>query len=210
MMPSEENGPAPQSVRRSVAMSEYALTANESCRPAAEAAGEALRMDEKRFAAFYERTARPLWAYLCRVSGDPAAADDLLQEAYYRLLRSRLPEMSEAQRKSYLFRIASNLLRDEWRKRRAAPPVLPQETAGEAPGRVSDAARFEQSVELGQAFAQLTARERELVWLAYAEGSSHREIAAVSGVREQSVRPLLFRARRKLAQALRALGRRHP
>jgi RNA polymerase sigma-70 factor, ECF subfamily len=45
-------------------------------------------MGDDEFRAFYERTARPLWAYLSRISGDPHKADDFLQEAYYRFYRA--------------------------------------------------------------------------------------------------------------------------
>ena len=48
--------------------------------------------------------------------------------------------------------------------------------------------------------------ERQMLWLAYVEGSSHKEIAEIVGTREQSVRTLLFRARRKLTSLLRARG----
>ena len=61
---------------------------------------------------------------------------------------------------------------------------------------------------LGRALARLKPRERELLWLAYVEGSSHREISEVSGLKENSIRPLLLRARRKLASLLRG-GRAH-
>lgn len=46
------------------------------------AAPVALLMNDEEFAAFYQRTARPIWAYLARVSGNPTLADDLLQESY--------------------------------------------------------------------------------------------------------------------------------
>jgi RNA polymerase sigma-70 factor (ECF subfamily) len=48
----------------------------------------------------------------------------------------------------------------------------------------------------------LKPRERAMLWLAYAEGASHREIAEVLGLGEGSMKTLLFRARRKLAMLL--------
>ena len=53
----------------------------------ATAAVGALQMDEDTFRAFYDRTARQVWAYLARITGDRTLADDLLQESYYRFLR---------------------------------------------------------------------------------------------------------------------------
>jgi RNA polymerase sigma-70 factor (ECF subfamily) len=49
---------------------------------------------------------------------------------------------------------------------------------------------------------RLKPRERELLWLAYAQGASHREIAEAVGVKTSSVKLLLFRARRRLAGVL--------
>ena len=51
--------------------------------------------------------------------------------------------------------------------------------------------------------AQMRPRDRQLLWLAHAEGYSHREIAEITGLREGSVRLLLYRARRKIARLLR-------
>ena len=42
-----------------------------------------------------------------------------------------------------------------------------------------------------------------MLWLAYAQGSTHRDIAGTLGVKAASVRLLLFRARHKLAELLR-------
>src|ERR1700761_6412599 len=87
---------------------------------AGEAAAAEARMCRDAFAGFYERTARPLWAYLTRVSGDPALADDLVQESFVRMLCSSTPLDGEVHAKRYLFRVATNLLRDHWRRPKAS------------------------------------------------------------------------------------------
>ena len=55
---------------------------------------------------------------------------------------------------------------------------------------------------LGPALLQMRPRDRQLLWLAHAEGYSRREIAEVTGLGSASVRILLFRARRKIARLL--------
>jgi RNA polymerase sigma-70 factor (ECF subfamily) len=177
------------------------ITGNEFC-PALEAAAETFHMDEERFKAFYDRTSRPLWAYLARLTGDRTAADDLVQESYYRLLRVKMPQVNEAQLKSYLFRIATNLVRDEWRQRKTRP-VFSSSDDVDIPVKAPQADAHENRSLLSRAMSRLKPRERELLLLAYVEGSSHREISEVSGLKENSIRPLLLRARRKLAGLLR-------
>src|SRR6478672_13573293 len=88
-----------------------------------EAVDVVFEMDEETFRAFYERTARSVWSYLSRLTGDPQAADDLLQETYYRFLRADVRWDSEAHRRAYLFRIATNLARDRYRRARTSPTV---------------------------------------------------------------------------------------
>jgi RNA polymerase sigma-70 factor (ECF subfamily) len=162
----------------------------ESVRPITE--GEP-SMDEAAFRAFYEETSRPLFAYLLRVSRERALAEDLLQESYCRLLSTKLSPMDEAGRRSYLFRIATNLLRDRWRRHKEdSLPDPISEVASSAP-------HPDLRIEMRQAFRRLKDRERQLLWLAYVEGSSHKEIADSTGLKAGSVRLLLLRARRKLA-----------
>jgi RNA polymerase sigma-70 factor (ECF subfamily) len=158
-------------------------------------------MDNDAFARFYERTARPLWAYLARVSADATLADDLMQESYVRFLcadwSKTHPGEGEVAARRYLFRIATNLLRDHWRRPRSASfEEMPEEFfAAPVPG---DSAAI-----LGPAMARMRPRERQLLWLAHAEGYSHREIAQITGLASASIRLLLFRARRKIARLLR-------
>jgi RNA polymerase sigma-70 factor (ECF subfamily) len=166
-------------------------------------AEQTFQMTEDAFRLFYDRTARPLRIYLARMTHDDRFADDLLQEAYYRFLRSRATFDDDEHRKNYLFRIATNLVHDH-RRRRAAPNV-PIEAGADAPGVTpcADAIDHVASLDLARAMEQLKPRERSLLWLAYAQGWSHQEIAAALGVKTASLKALLFRARRRLAALLR-------
>ena len=167
------------------------------------ATAEPLVIDEAAFRAFYERTARRLWAYLYRGTRDGALADDLLQEAYYRLLRARGHFESEAHRERYLFRIATNLLADARRRPTPEHVALP---ADELATGVNDAVAVERRADLERAMATLSARDRDLLWLAYADGATHEEMAAQLGVGRPSIKVMLFRARQRLAARLRKAG----
>jgi RNA polymerase sigma-70 factor, ECF subfamily len=156
-------------------------------------------MDEETFRAFYERTARSVWSYLSRITGDPQSADDLLQETYYRFLRARAQWESEAHRRSYLFRIATNLARDRHRRAVATPTVQLGDRDVASDHNMGSPAR---RADLDRAMSKLRPRERALLWLAYGVGQPHTEIADTLGVKTASVKLLLFRARRKLAGLL--------
>lgn len=183
-------------------MRDLTLSDIEQLRAETSEADVALEMDEEAFRAFYDRTARVLRAYLSRVTGDAQLGDDLLQETYYRFLRAHSDYESEAHRRNALFRIASNLVRDNYRRRRAAPIVVVAADDGALADR-SDAGRTERGADLRRAMSRLRPRDRELLWLAYAQGSSHREIADSLGLKTGSIKLLLFRARRRLADLLR-------
>jgi RNA polymerase sigma-70 factor (ECF subfamily) len=165
------------------------------------AAHASSRMDEESFRLFYERTARPLRAYLRGALRDASKADDLLQESYLRFLQAKLPEdMTDEHRKNYLFRIATNLFRDEVSKR------ANNSLEGDYPSEGELARDVIAKTDMRQSLAQLNLRERNLLWLAYVERFSHQEIAAMVGVKTPSVRPMLARARTKLSGILKAGG----
>jgi RNA polymerase sigma-70 factor, ECF subfamily len=169
------------------------------------------RVDEAAFQAFYARTAAGLRGYIRRASGNEALADDILQESYLRFLRADLSQFREAQfnaasrpdapLKAYLYKIASSLLVDHWRRvKRERRWSLWNFLGGELatnPKSESDAMRF---------FRRLKPQEQLLLWLAYVEGFDHREIAVALRLKEKSVRVLLFRARKKLARTLEDAG----
>lgn len=156
---------------------------------------ESAAMDEQEFRSLYDATAPPILRYLIGMTGRRDVADDLLQETYCRFLVRQPALMEENETRRYLFSIATNLLRDRWRK------------GEDKQSRENMEERFSPDIniqlDVRSAMRVLKPRERELLWLAYVEGLSHAEIAEATGLRAVSVRLLLFRARRKAAALLR-------
>jgi RNA polymerase sigma-70 factor (ECF subfamily) len=155
--------------------------------------------DEQQFQLLYDATARPIHAYLIGITGQRDIADDVLQETYFRFLQRHPAGLPADQSRPYLFRIATNLLRDRWRTRQDAqwPEGFDQ----------SHSHDVDTQLDIRRVMQALKPRERELLWLAYVEGMSHQEIATATGLTALSIRPLLFRARRRAASLLRPEGK---
>lgn len=170
--------------------------------PERDAPGLPLLLTEAEFEGFHARTSRPLWAYLRRIGGDEALADDILQESYVKFLGHVTPGSDEREMRGFLYRIATNLLRDRWRREQRERLGLEgllrffrEESRESAPLRM----------DLDAALGRLKAQDRALLWLAYVEGYEHREIAKILDLGEKSIRVLLFRAKKKIAEHLGSL-----
>ncbi len=152
-------------------------------------------MDEQTFHALYAARAKPLGAYIVRMCGRPDVTNDLLQETYCRFLSAHRGHWELAEARPYLFRIATNLLHDRWRKGEDATWCESPEIACEQD--------LDTQIDVRDLMQQLKPRERQLLWLAYVEGMNHSEIASSTGLHSMSVRILLLRARRRAAELLR-------
>ena len=165
------------------------------------------QMTEDEFRLFYEQTARPVWIYLARMTGDDRLADDLLQETYYRFLRTRTAFTSDDHLRHYLFRIATNLVYDHRRRPRRESRTLDESTPCDfSSERIDVGERTVRRLDLARAMDKLKPRDRSMLWLAYAQGFSHEEIAGMLGLRTSSLKALLHRARQRLIALLRAPG----
>ena len=161
-------------------------------------------IDEKKFASFYEQTKHALWLYVAGMMREDSRADDIFQETYIRFLQSNVEHKSEVHMKSYLYRIATNLMRDHWRKqKRERRWFAPEEE--NAPSK-SDANSIELQHDLSSALDCLAPQQRSMVWLAYVEEYSHKEIAEMLNLREKSVKVLLYRAKQKLGKLFKRKG----
>jgi RNA polymerase sigma-70 factor, ECF subfamily len=154
-------------------------------------------MDETRFRAFYQQMYPRLWSYVNRMVSDRAQCDDHVQESFLRFLRAAPSKLADAECRSYLYRIATNIVKDAWRVRQTEKAWL-DEQSGEEPRAESEGA-IGTGIDIARALELLTPGQRSLVWLAYVEGYEHEEIAEIVGVKAASVRVLLMRARKRLA-----------
>ena len=138
-----------------------------------------------------------MWAYVYRVIRHAGDADDIVQDAFCRLLRADVDGLNDEDLRRYVFRIAGNLMTDRWRRTVRETSWLdrlrgePQFDPGTAP---DDSVSHE--------FNELKPRDRALLWLAYVEEHNHQEIASALGIARGSVKVLLSRARAKLKKLL--------
>jgi RNA polymerase sigma-70 factor (ECF subfamily) len=90
-------------------------------------------------------------------------------------------------------------LRDAARRGKRYGEVPLEDEASRAPNPEHQVAM---RTDVTRAIQQLDPLQRQLLWLAYAQGVSHDEIAEILGLRSISIRTLLFRAKKKLAALL--------
>jgi len=162
---------------------------------------ERLALSEESFFELHARSHRSLRRYLIGMTGSVELAEELLQESYLRLLTRAPGSLAQPQLVRYLYTVATRLANDHFRRRKVEARW--QASAAGDPAR--DEAEVERS-DLLRALGRLTLRQRTLLWLAYVEELSHREIAGILDLGERSVRVLLARSRRRLEKILRESG----
>ena len=157
-------------------------------------------MNEQSFQSLHRMTITPLRAYVARVLGNTAHTDDIVQEAYLRIMRTPSATDDPQYLRALLFRIASNLIIDHFRRRKREKAAQTEQASRKEK---LDPENVPLRVDMSRLFERLRPQERQLMWLAHVEGFDHREIAEALGLRERSVRVLLYRVRAKLARLIR-------
>lgn len=146
--------------------------------------------------------------FATRLSGDPDRAEEIVQEALVRVVRSWKSFRGDAAFRTWFFRIVINVFRDH-RTDAAAVSAAPidesqsdfVDTAVQPPGAAMAA-------ELGELVAReisrLPARQREVLVLTVYEGLSTRQVADLVGISEANVHSTLWAARSRLKARLAA------
>ena len=145
------------------------------------------------FEQFYEATWSGLRGFLRNRGGASHALDDLVQEAYLRFLSKPPRGTHFQQQKSYLYQIAIRLHIDAQRRNSPILPIAPgMELAIDSEPKIQALLDWEHLVET------LNEKERNLLWLAYAEEFEHQEISKILGIQRGSVKVLLHRIKTKI------------
>lgn len=160
-------------------------------------------MNQSEFRIFYQSTYRPLWSYLYRMVRHVELSNDLAQESYFRFLKAERAKQEPGAERSYLYTIATNLVRDHWRTGKVHGEWM-EETADDDVD--TSAEDLPLRLDLATAMERLSLTHRSLLWLCYVEGYSHAEAASIVGVESHSVKVLLSRARKKLAGICQEIG----
>ncbi len=184
----------------------------------ADAAVAALRGSPDACELLVRRFERPIYNLIARLVQDPALAEDLTQETFLKMFRA-LAQYDPAQRfSSWIFRIAHNTAVDALRSRRVPLAVPPVDAEGEALDPVAGlpdlsaespeqaAGRRQLAEVLDEAIDALRPPYRAVIVLRHHEDLDYDEIAAIMQLPLGTVKTYLHRARRELAERLRAAG----
>ena len=159
----------------------------------------------------YQEHGTALWRYAVRLTGDPARAEDVVQETLLRAWQH--PEVTDGDRsaRAWLFTVARNMIIDEHRSAR-----FRNETDVPDPGEVANsvgsaASRDEvdtalDRILLSTALAQLSEEHRAVVRRAYYQGWTTAQIAADLQIPEGTVKSRLHYAVRALRLGLQEMG----
>jgi RNA polymerase sigma-70 factor (ECF subfamily) len=171
--------------------------------------------DDRAFDELYRRGAQRVRGFLVRLSGDAALADDLAQETFVRIHRSRGSFAPGAAALPWMFAIARNAFldhtrREQVRRNSGAKLAQPREAAADTQGEDVFAAQ-EMLVIVRRTLEELPLLQREAFVLIRFEGLSVAEAAQILGASEAAVKVRAFRAYEALRAALaRDTGDREP
>jgi RNA polymerase sigma-70 factor (ECF subfamily) len=168
----------------------------------------AVKRDAAAFGILYETHLDRIFRYIYYRVGSNGEAEDLTEQVFLKAWEAiDRYESRGVPFVAWLYRLAHNLVIDQYRARRVTVPL---EDVGEAeePGLdVVDAVEDKlDAEEIRLALRKLSAEHQQLIVLRFVEGLSHAEVAQITGKSEGATRVVQYRALQALARALQSEG----
>jgi RNA polymerase sigma-70 factor (ECF subfamily) len=161
------------------------------------------RHDQEAFTCLLSRHLTPIHAYLFRLTGSRADADDLSQETFLRVWRRAASfKPGRVKLATWLHRIAHNLWVDLYRKQRRGVEVALDEVAEPVAEQPYGPAHGETLAHLNTALMALPESQRSALALCQIRGFSNQDAANIMGVGVRALESLLARARKRLKNEL--------
>ena len=143
-----------------------------------------------------EEVSDKLFRYALKLSSDTESAKDLVQESFLKLWNSR-EKVTVDYAKPFLYRVLFNKMVDDKRKMKRIThmDVMPETI-------IKDRVYNEEKEIIEQAFEQLDEKQKKIIMLRDWDGYSYEEIAEILEINLNQVKVNLFRARKKMKQAV--------
>jgi RNA polymerase sigma-70 factor (ECF subfamily) len=150
----------------------------------------------------FERHHASLFDFLARMTGDRAAAEDMVQDVFMRMLRYRATFRDDGRFQTWMFRIARNARADFFRRRGAVEHVSADgiDAAADTPGPARLLEIGRDIALLKRALLQLREDRRELIIFTRYRGMKHDEIGELLGIDAGTVKVRIHRAMKELRQ----------
>jgi RNA polymerase sigma-70 factor (ECF subfamily) len=160
-------------------------------------------MRNDRFEQLYAEHAQALFGFLSYRTGDSVLAEDLLADTFERALRARSRfDPRRASEKTWLYAIALNCLRDHSRRRSTEIRALERVASGAGPGLTDEMEEVSDRDLISRNLAVLTEQEREAIALRFGAGLTVPEIAKLTAEPLTTMEGRVYRALRKLRDAM--------
>lgn len=153
----------------------------------------------------FHRYQEPLLSFYCRLTGDRALSEDLVQDVFYRILKYRHTYRPGSPFRAWVYQMARNARRDSLGKQRAEVEL--DEQMFEAPRGPDPAEQAQQNQRLRQALLRLPEEKREVLLLSRFQELKYSEIGALLGCQTGTVKVRVFRALQELRQILTEMDR---
>ncbi len=161
--------------------------------------------DVDAFEVLYRRHNDALYRYLLRLSRHPATAEDVFQEVWSKIIKSRSRYRPTAKFATFLYRVAHNCFIDHVRRNRRhgnTADVDPDSQQGDVEGPEAETERELARRRLLAALAELPDEQRDAFLLREEGGLTLEEIAHVTGANRETAKSRLRYAASKLKSAM--------